>query len=147
MTTKDKLIEKQKELILFYEKKLSVGEINSAYDYKKQMFLIESELAKEPIINLNQPIGSTTDFIIEQEPEGVTAEEILNRVHNIERMSADMGDSYVLKRTALRAMEEYAKSKQINLRDELMHFVDYFNHGYDHDYDDKFIDEYLQSKR
>jgi len=46
-TAKDKLIEKQKELILFYEKKLSVGEINSAYDYKKQMFLLESELAKE----------------------------------------------------------------------------------------------------
>ena len=39
----------------------------------------------------------------------VSAEEILDRIHNIERMSACMEDSYVLKRTAIKAMQEYAQ--------------------------------------
>jgi len=44
-----------------------------------------------------------------QSKEQQEAEEILDRIHNIERMSACMEDSYVLKRTAIKAMQEYAQ--------------------------------------
>jgi len=47
-----------------------------------------------------------------EQKESKSAEEILESLHNIERMSANMEDSYVLKRTALRAMEEYRQQPQ-----------------------------------
>jgi hypothetical protein len=70
------------------------------------------------------------------------AEEILNRVHNIERMSAEMDDSYVLKRTALRAMQEFAKQ---NLRNELIRCCQQF-------YTNEetciyYVDEYLKQRK
>jgi hypothetical protein len=40
---KDKIIKKQKELIEFYEKKLSVGEIHSAYNFKSELGALEQE--------------------------------------------------------------------------------------------------------
>jgi len=46
-----------------------------------------------------------------QSKEQQEAEEILDRIHNIERMSACMEDSYVLKRTAIKAMQEYAQQE------------------------------------
>jgi len=36
-----KLFEKQRELIEFYEKKLSVGEIHSAYNFKSELAALE----------------------------------------------------------------------------------------------------------
>ena len=38
-----KLFEKQRELIEFYEKKLSVGEIHSAYNFKSELRALEQE--------------------------------------------------------------------------------------------------------
>jgi len=52
-----------------------------------------------------QPYTPASEKVIEQQE----AEEILDRIHNIERMSACMEDSYVLKRTAIKAMQEYAQ--------------------------------------
>jgi len=61
-----------------------------------------------------QPPGSK-----EQKVEEVGAEEMLEKIHNIERMSACMEDSYVLKRTAIRAMHEYIQQSKRKISDIL----------------------------
>jgi|WetSurSiteA1Bulk_404760.scaffolds.fasta_scaffold105168_1 hypothetical protein len=40
---KDKLIEKYKELVKFYEKKLSMGEIHSAWEFRKAIAELEKQ--------------------------------------------------------------------------------------------------------
>jgi len=55
-----------------------------------------------------------------QEEGGMSAEEILDKIHNIERMSACMEDSYVLRRTAIRAMEEYAQQSSKAVTDTMI---------------------------
>ena len=64
--------------------------------------------SEQVIAKLKEYIKYILKYACVTEPEK-SAEEILDRIHNIERMSACMEDSYVLKRTAIKAMQEYAQ--------------------------------------
>lgn len=141
MTTERKLIEKQKEredllqnFRRFFNKRYNetpeAWKIEILYvDIRDFITSLESELAKE-------------------EPEGVTAEEILKN-----KLSPDI--YFGLKNIfhyhiILEVIEYYAKSKQINLRDELIKFYKWYysKNPFSVAYKSriKIIDEYLNQK-
>ena len=98
MTTKDKLIEKQKEYIEAILKFKFVIPMSMYDKYESELKSLESELAKE------------------QEPEGVTAEEIM-----IKYCSEGGLISIQLGKNIIKAMEAY---KQINLKEELIKYIE-----------------------
>jgi len=129
MTTERKLIEKQKELInLLYPSEFDDNySIEVDYDYaevlQSEIDSLESELAKE------------------QEPEGVTAEEIMK---DLPYQSDDNDEKWYCAEDIIEAMESYAKSKQINRRDELLKYEKFCGTYFDDS--DELIDRYLKSK-
>lgn len=53
MTTKDKYIQKLEELIIFYEAKLSMGEIHSSYNIKFGIAALKAEMEKEELVKVD----------------------------------------------------------------------------------------------
>jgi hypothetical protein len=118
--TERQYIEKLKELIKLLKKSGTLYWIDDIEKLESEIASLESELAKE------------------QESEGVTAEEILLK-YDVPKSDWNYHNYHA-------AMEEYAKSKQINLKKELIGFATYWNEtGYTYiRYQE--VDEYLQSK-
>jgi len=104
------------ELESLTEKKSDADLLQDIYDRNGMEIIANSDIYQQGFKDgLNyQPPGSK-----EQKVEEVGAEEILDRIHNIERMSACMEDSYVLKRTAIRAIHEYAQQSKRKISDIL----------------------------
>jgi len=67
---KDKIIKKQKELIEFYEKKLSVGEIHSAYNFKSELAALE--LLPDQDLPSDEDIEEWADNLATDVTNGVT---------------------------------------------------------------------------
>lgn len=126
MTTKDKLIEKQKELIFSLD---HYGyAVTDIAKLRKEIASLESELAKEETHTDFYDKKPTEKYLgelpKEQEPEGVTADpdRILAKWEGHEGLSLNDDRVRTGRMRVIAAMKEYAgiysKSKQINLRDE-----------------------------
>jgi hypothetical protein len=156
-TTERKLIEKQKELIEWLNQECpSVApplEPYTIYDLTHtfceslrfrldEIASLESKLAKE---QMKEDLPDWDNYKAPQEPEGVTAEEILNKWCQFETHIDDGDFLYQNQRIrVLKAMESYAESKQINLRDELIKFRDIAEITIGVIITDKYIDGYLK---
>ena len=156
MNNKDKLIEKLKELIARIKLFWNVSGIRSLAKLESEIASLDSELAKEeePEVYINTPFfGNSGVKVPIEEPEGVKAEEILRNTF-MQQYKESFVNEIALKRAvdfimlsednkvALLAMEAY---KQINLRDVLIKFADYYNVAPNR-WHDGLVDEYLNQK-